>query len=143
MQSSKTVNMGLIGDVPGEMYDLVRFQGEPFSREIQEMIEEESWRAAKTQVWPHEYLVRDKVKNEKLFMKFVHHLNDHGYIGRWYSKKRKYYFFQGKIYWVMYDGWWDKSWKDTVDAVSIINRVDFRLCYDYRVIHGRLPKWGR
>jgi len=70
-------------------------------KELCEFVNNEEWTYAKTMpIWPHEYLVRERV-DENLFVQLVQHIRAHGYEGRFYDKPITYYDEDGFVYWTM------------------------------------------
>ncbi len=59
---------------------------------LRNFINETNWVVAITydKIWPHEYIVRDKV-DKKNFVEFVMHIRVHGYLGMFYSKDITYF----------------------------------------------------
>lgn len=119
--------------------DLVDQQGEPFPMEIQNLILGTKWRAAKSEWWPHEYIIREWIEhnndlNEAFNMAF-NHIQEHGYKGRWFRTERRYflhtdgwvYFFcQPRVYKGKPPRW------ITAEEETILNRVTVELSFDYR-----------
>ena len=55
-------------------------------------VDSESWTFAKTMpLWPHEYLVRERVGDEDLFVKLIEYIRSQGYLGTFYRMKITYY----------------------------------------------------
>ena len=54
---------------------------------IKHFIKEENWIFAKTyaEIWPHEYIVQEKVDN-KLFLELANHIDQLGYGDYFYKK---------------------------------------------------------
>ena len=50
--------------------------------------------------WPHEYIVRNQVDEER-FVELVQHIRSFGYEGRFYSKSITYFDFDEMTYWTM------------------------------------------
>jgi len=100
--------------------------------DIKQFIKESAWIFAKTyaDTWPHEYLVKDKV-DKQLFLKFVKHIREHGYIGKFYQKSIVYLDHQDKVYWTM---------GAPIEDTTIINRCRKEQTYEYRLAHNDLPK---
>jgi len=89
------------------------------------------WTYAKTMPkWPHEYIVRDRV-DEELFERFVKHIRNKGYEGRFYSKPITYYDHEGMTYWTM---------GAPIEETIIINRCRKEDTYERRLAEGRLPE---
>lgn len=103
----------------------------PLPDELRTFIGKEKWTFAKTMpLWPHEYIVRERV-DEKLFVKLVRHIRKNGFEGRFYQMKLIYFEEDGKIYWTM-----GNPIKDT----TIINRCRKEDSYESRLKNGTLPK---
>ncbi len=99
---------------------------------IKKFIEKSAWIFAKTyaDTWPHEYIVRDRV-DEQLFLKFVKHIREHGYVGKFYKKSMVYFDYQDKVYWTM---------GAPIEETTIINRCGREQTYKYRLAHNDLPR---
>lgn len=97
-----------------------------FPDDLKKFIEEQKWTFAKTyaKTWPHEYIVQEKVDNEK-YQKLAELINTQGYESNFYTTKQIYYDFNGNTYWHM---------------ENIINRCIYKDTYHQRKIDGRLPK---
>ncbi len=80
-------------------------------------------------VWPHEYLVRDRV-NEKDFEALVCHIRAHGFQGRFYQKPITYFAEDGLLYWTM---------GAPIEITTIINRCKEEDSYENRLRNGTLP----
>lgn len=96
------------------------------SDDLKKFIEEQKWTFAKTyaKTWPHEYIVQQKVDNEK-YLKLAAHIDSQGYESNFYNTKQIYYDFKGFTYWHM---------------ENIINRCVYKDTYHQREIDGRLPE---
>lgn len=69
--------------------DLVDKQGEPFPPEVIDLIDTNPWRTAKSEWWPHQYILRDWVKDQnEAFTAAVEHLQRHGFDGQWFEGTR-------------------------------------------------------
>jgi hypothetical protein len=102
-----------------------------FSSELRDFIESETWTYAKTMPkWPHEYLVRERVGSEDLFVQLVEHIRSQGYEGNFYRRKITYYDEDGLTYWTM---------GAPVEETIIINRCKKENTYEVRLAEGRLP----
>lgn len=102
-----------------------------FPKDLQKFVDNEIWTYAKTMpIWPHEYLVRDRVDGE-LFVAMVNHIRNHGYEGKFYTKDITYYDEEGMTYWTM---------GAPVDETTIINRCKKDDTYAQRLINGTLPE---
>lgn len=102
----------------------------PFPEELRQFVEEVEWTFAKTMpVWPHEYIVRERV-DEELFVKLVKHIRANGYRGRFYKKPITYYEEDGMVYWTM---------GAPIRITIIINRCEREQTFEYRKAHGTLP----
>jgi hypothetical protein len=102
-----------------------------FPEELKEFIESVNWTYAKTMPeWPHEYIVRDRV-DEELFVRFVKHIRDYGYTGKFYRKSITYFDRDGMTYWTM---------GAPIEETIIINRCLKENTYEERLKTGRLPK---
>ena len=80
-------------------------------------------------IWPHEYIVRDRVDVE-LFEDLVRHIREHGHKGRFYQKVLTYYEEAGLTYWTM---------GAPVGETTIINRCRSEDTYEHRMVSGTLP----
>jgi hypothetical protein len=78
---------------------------------------------------PHEYLVRDRVGDEDLFVQLIEHIRSHGYEGTFYRKPITYYDEDGMTYWTM---------GAPVEETIIINRCKKQDTYEVRLREGRL-----
>ena len=97
---------------------------------IREFIYGEKWTFAKTMPeWPHEYIVRNKVDQDR-FEGLVNHIREYGEVGRFYHKSLKYFEEDGWLYWTM-----GAPVKETI----IINRCLEKDSYENRLKEGRLP----
>lgn len=83
---------------------------------IKEYFDSQNWTFAKTYVAfaPHEYIVKSKVADKKMFDSAVNYILDNGIRMFYYQYERKYLFVGGRFYWVMRDS------ED--DPTAIINR---------------------
>jgi len=100
-------------------------------KELREFVNNEEWTYAKTMpMWPHEYLVRERV-DENLFVQLVQHIRSHGYQGSFYQKKMTYYDEDGLVYWTM---------GAALNETIIINRCKKENSYENRLANGTLPK---
>lgn len=81
-----------------------------------EFIKEQKWIFAKTyaKTAPHEYIVREKCTNEKMFVDFVMKIRLEWYDKKFYSKNFKYLDFEWYTYWT----YWDP-----IETTYILNRV--------------------
>jgi len=53
-----------------------------FPQPLRNFVDRETWTYAKTSPkWPHEYLVRERVGDESLFVQLVEHIRSEGYKG--------------------------------------------------------------
>ena len=103
-----------------------------FPPELREFVDRETWTYAKTMPkWPHEYLVRERVGDEGLFVKLIEHIRSRGYEGTFYSRKITYYDEDGLTYWTM---------GAPVEETIIINRCRKENTYEVRRDEGRLPE---
>jgi hypothetical protein len=101
------------------------------NEELTHFLATEKWTYAKTMpLWPHEYLVRDRV-DEKRFVEMVLHIRQHGYEGRFYAKPITYFDQDGYTYWTM---------GAPVEETIIINRTQTENSYEQRLKNGTLPK---
>ncbi len=102
-----------------------------FSRELKDFIDAERWTYAKTMpLWPHEYLVRERV-DAGLFVNLVSHIRANGYVGNFYSREITYFEEEGKVYWTM---------GAPIEETTIINRCRKEDSYEYRLKNGTLPE---
>ena len=103
-----------------------------FPQQLRDFVESETWTFAKTMpVWPHEYLVRERVDNEKLFAQLIKRIRTEGYEGTFYRKPITYYDEGGMTYWTM---------GAPVEETIIINRCKKEDTYEVRLAEGRLPE---
>jgi len=102
----------------------------PFPDTLRKFIDSEKWTYAKTMpLWPHEYIVRDRV-DKKLFPQLVCHIRANGYIGRFYQKSITYFDEEGMVYWTM---------GAPIEETIIINRCNKEQTYEYRLLNGTIP----
>jgi hypothetical protein len=102
-----------------------------FPDDLRRFLDREQWSFAKTMpTWPHEYLVRGRV-DEALFERTVVHIRSHGYEGRFYARPMTYFEENGLIYWTM---------GAPVEETVIINRCRKEDSFEYRSLHGTLPR---
>ena len=80
-------------------------------------------------VWPHEYLVRERV-DQQLFEAVVRHIRSHGYEGRFYSKSITYFEEDERLYWTM---------GAPLAETTIVNRCRKEDSFEYRSRNGTLP----
>lgn len=80
-------------------------------------------------LWPHEYIVRDRV-DENLFEQLVRHIRADGSAGAFY--KETYIFFEedGMLYWTM---------GAPINETTVINRCRKENSYESRLKNGTLP----
>jgi hypothetical protein len=99
--------------------------------DLREFIDSTEWTFAKTMpVWPHEYIVRERV-DENLFVRLVQHIREHGYEGKFYRMNITYYEADGMVYWTM---------GAPIEETIIINRCIKENTYESRLLNGTLPK---
>jgi hypothetical protein len=97
---------------------------------LREFIESSQWTFAKTMpLWPHEYLVRDRV-DRALFEALVCHIRQHGFEGRFYQRILTYFAKDGLLYWTM---------GEPIEETMIINRCKEEGSYENRLRNGTLP----
>ncbi|MGI9255305.1 MAG: hypothetical protein ACR2PY_00035 [Salinispira sp.] len=98
---------------------------------LAKFIDEAHWIFAKTYAatWPHEYIVRQRV-NDALFVEFVRHTRDYGYVGNFYRQAIPYYDVGDMVYWTM---------GAAIENTTIINRCRKDQTYEYRLAHNNLP----
>lgn len=102
----------------------------PLPPELRDFVDREIWTYAKTMpIWPHEYIVRDRV-DQKLFLALVHHIRTHGYQGQFYAESITYFDEAGMTYWTM---------GAPVEETIIINRCLEENTYASRLKNGTLP----
>ena len=102
-----------------------------FSDDLRDFIRQEKWTFAKTMpLWPHEYIVREKV-DEQSFVKLVQHIRENGYLGNFYQKNITYYDEDDFVYWTM-----GAPIEDTI----IVNRCKKENSYEYRLAYKCLPE---
>ena len=83
--------------------------------EINEFINENGWRVAKTMPKiPHAYIVRDTCTSEEKFVDFVVFIRAYGEKRRFWSKTFTYWDHAGYTYWTM---------GNPLDETTIINRA--------------------
>jgi len=102
-----------------------------FPQELRDFVSRETWTYAKTMpVWPHEYIVRERV-DEELFVQLVKHIRAHGYEGNFYRRKITYFDADGLTYWTM---------GAPIEETIIINRCKKENTYEVRLANGTLPE---
>jgi predicted DNA-binding transcriptional regulator YafY len=102
----------------------------PFPVSVSKFVESSQWTFAKTMsVWPHEYLVRDRV-DENDFEDLVRHISAHGFEGRFYQMAITYFAEDGLLYWTM---------GAPLERTTIINRCKEKDSYESRLQNGTLP----
>jgi hypothetical protein len=106
---------------------------EPLPIELRDFVHQEPWTFAKTyaETWPHEYLVRERVGDEGLFLKLVQHIRTHGYEANFYARKITYFDEGGLTYWTM---------GAPVEETTIINRCLKESTFEERKKAGTLPE---
>lgn len=83
--------------------------------EIDEFIAENRWTFAKSMPWlPHEYVVRERVRNETRFVNFVLHIREHGYAEQFGKRTYTYLDWGPFKYWTM---------GSPIEQTIIINRA--------------------
>ena len=103
---------------------------EPFPPILKNLITTTTWTYAKTMPqWPHEYIVRNK-GNENLFVQFVKHIREFGYLGTFYQKRLIYFEEDGLVFWTM---------GAPIEETIIINRCKKESTYEARLKNGTLP----
>jgi hypothetical protein len=101
-----------------------------FPEDLRRFVNDERWTYAKTMpLWPHEYLVRERV-DEVLFERMVDHIRSNGYAGHFYQRQITYYEESGLVYWTM-----GAPLKET----TIVNRCRKEDSYEHRAAAGTLP----
>lgn len=69
--------------------------------DLVDFIDSCQWTFAKTMPeWPHEYIVRDQVDEDR-FVRLVCHIRENGYESKFYQKTLIYYEYDGMVYWTM------------------------------------------
>ena len=102
----------------------------PLPGAVRNFVESTKWTFAKTMPeWPHEYLVRDRVDQER-FEELVRHIRAHGFEGRFYQKAITYFAEGGFLYWTM---------GNPIENTKIINRCKEADSYENRLLNGTLP----
>ncbi len=81
--------------------------------------------------WPHEYLVRERVRDKDHFVQLIEHIRSQGYEGTFYRMKITYYDEDGLTYWTM---------GAPIEETIIINRCRKENTYEVRLAEGRLPE---
>lgn len=104
----------------------------PLPEELRSFVDQERWTFAKTyaETWPHEYLVREKVDSDQLFLQLVEHIRAHGYEAKFYTRKIIYFDEGGLTYWTM---------GAPVEETTIINRCPKESTFEERKKAGTLP----
>jgi hypothetical protein len=104
----------------------------PLSEELRAFVDREPWTFAKTyaETWPHEYLVKDRVGSEPLFLELVEHIRTQGYEANFYARKIVYFDEDGLTYWTM---------GAPVAETTIINRCPKENTFEERRKAGTLP----
>jgi hypothetical protein len=96
---------------------------------LREFIDSSQWTFAKTMpLWPHEYLVRDRV-DRALFEVLVRHIRQHGIEQHFYQRVLTYFAEDGLLYWTM---------GEPIEETTIINRC--KESYENRLRNGTLPR---
>ena len=102
----------------------------PLPDTVRNFVESSQWTFAKTMPeWPHEYLVRDRVDQER-FEELVRHIRVHGFEGCFYQKAIIYFAEGGFVYWTM---------GNPIENTKIINRCKEADSYENRLRNGTLP----
>lgn len=102
----------------------------PFSSELRAFLDNTTWTFAKTMpLWPHEYIVRDRV-DRALFEAVVRHIRQYGFEGRFYQRPITYFAEDGLLYWTM---------GAPIEETIIINRCREEDSYESRLKNGTLP----
>jgi hypothetical protein len=98
---------------------------------LREFIDSSQWTFAKTMpLWPHEYLVRDRV-DRALFEVLVRHIRQHGIEQHFYQRVLTYFAEDGLLYWTM---------GEPIEETTIINRCKEEESYENRLRNGTLPR---
>jgi hypothetical protein len=98
--------------------------------ELRSFVNEVKWTYAKSMPkWPHEYIVRKRVDEDR-FEQLVRHIRKSGYEGAFYQKMIVYYEEDGLLYWTM---------GAPLSETIIINRCKKENSYEYRLGNGTLP----
>jgi hypothetical protein len=101
-----------------------------FPQELRDFVSERVWTFAKTMPeWPHHYIVRGRV-NEERFEQLVRHIRAYGYEGRFYDQPITYFNEAGMVYWTM---------GAPIEETTIINRCRKGDSYESRLESGTLP----
>ncbi|HOC31668.1 MAG TPA: hypothetical protein PKK84_05455 [Armatimonadota bacterium] len=101
-----------------------------FPEPIKAFIDTTTWTFAKTMpLWPHEYIVRDRV-DRALFEAVVRHIRQYGFEGRFYQRPITYFAEDGLLYWTM---------GAPIEETIIINRCREEDSYESRLKNGTLP----
>jgi len=101
-----------------------------FPEPIKAFIDTTTWTFAKTMpLWPHEYIVRDRV-DCALFAAVVDHIRQYGFEGRFYQRPITYFAEDGLLYWTM---------GAPLEETIIINRCRVEDSYESRLKNGTLP----
>ena len=98
--------------------------------DLRNFAREAKWTFAKTMpLWPHEYIVRERV-DEKLFEQLVRHIRANGFEGAFYHETFTYFEEDGLLYWTM---------GNPINETTIINRCRKESSYECRLKNGTLP----
>jgi hypothetical protein len=101
-----------------------------FPEPIKAFIDTTTWTFAKTMpLWPHEYIVRDRV-DRALFEAVVRHIRQYGFERRFYQRPITYFAEDGLLYWTM---------GAPLEETIIINRCRVEDSYESRLKNGTLP----
>lgn len=71
--------------------------------EIRDFISAHRWREAVSakKTHPHSYVVRDTVRSDSEYVRFVEFIRTHGYDGTWWGRNYRYLDIDGYTYWTM------------------------------------------
>lgn len=97
---------------------------------LRDFVDSVKWTFARTMpVWPHEYIVRERV-DEGLFVALVLHIRANGYEGKFYTRSMTYFDDRGLMYWTM---------GAPIEETIIVNRCSKENSYEERLKNGTLP----
>ena len=105
-------------------------KGVDLPKALRDFVDTAQWTFAKTMPeWPHEYIVRKQV-DDKLFVRLILHIRQHGFEGCFYQRVLTYFAEDGLLYWTM---------GNPAEETTIINRCKEEGSYENRFRNGTLP----